>query len=90
MPNVPSFRRIPARAIDPIRGASTWALGSQTCKGYVGVFTSKAIIWQNNNKELLVSQIVGTGEMRDTDPAFIMTPMAIRRGVLLKMVYITR
>lgn len=28
-PYLPSFKRIPARIIDPATGASTWALGSQ-------------------------------------------------------------
>lgn len=43
-PYVPNFRRMPARIIDPATGASTWALGSQRCTKYNGVFTIKAKI----------------------------------------------
>lgn len=36
-PKAPSFRRIPARIIDPYTGASTCALGSQLCRMNIGI-----------------------------------------------------
>jgi hypothetical protein len=42
MPYPPSFRRIPAKIIDPATGASTWAFGSQRWEIYRGIFTRKA------------------------------------------------
>jgi len=38
-PYPPSFNKIPARIIDPARGASTWALGNHRCKKKIGNFT---------------------------------------------------
>lgn len=43
-PYLPSFKRIPARAIEPATGASTCALGSHRCVPYIGIFAMKAII----------------------------------------------
>lgn len=43
-PYLPSFRRMPARIMDPATGASTWALGSHKCKVYRGIFTINAIM----------------------------------------------
>lgn len=41
-PYPPSFRRIPARIIEPANGASTWALGNHKCTEYIGNLTKKA------------------------------------------------
>ena len=41
-PKIPNFSIIPAKSIDPIKGASTWAWGSQIWKGKRGIFTIKA------------------------------------------------
>lgn len=41
-PYPPSFRRIPARIIDPATGASTWALGNQRWTRNRGSLTKKA------------------------------------------------
>lgn len=38
----PIFSRIPARIIEPTVGASTWALGSQTCNRKRGSLIMKA------------------------------------------------
>lgn len=43
-PYLPSFRRIPARIIEPATGASTWAFGSHRWVRYRGVFTKNAMI----------------------------------------------
>lgn len=43
-PYLPSFRRIPARIMDPATGASTWAFGSHRCRVYSGIFVMKARI----------------------------------------------
>lgn len=42
-PYPPSLSRMPARIIDPATGASTWALGSQRCVEYKGIFTKNAM-----------------------------------------------
>jgi len=42
IPKAPNFKRIAARIIDPAKGASTWALGSQIWKKYIGSFTINA------------------------------------------------
>lgn len=60
-PYPPSFRRIPARIIDPATGASTCALGSHRCVVYRGIFTINAIIKINDvgrGKELNVVCII--------------------------------
>lgn len=41
-PYPPSFKRIPARIIDPATGASTWALGSHRWTVNIGNFTKNA------------------------------------------------
>lgn len=51
-PYVPNFSNIPASTIDPATGASTWALGSQRCVRYMGVFTRNArIVISHHNVE---------------------------------------
>lgn len=40
-PNLPNFKRIPAKIIDPETGASTWAFGNQMCNKKIGIFTIK-------------------------------------------------
>jgi len=47
-PYLPNFRSNPAKIIDPLVLASTWALGNQKCKPITGIFTKKGI----NNKKL--------------------------------------
>lgn len=47
-PYPPSFKRTPAKIIDPATGASTWALGSQRWVRNKGVFTRKAVIVINH------------------------------------------
>lgn len=42
-PYPPSFNKIPARIIDPLRGASTWAFGSHKCTPHIGNLTRKAV-----------------------------------------------
>lgn len=44
MPKLPSFKRTPARTMEPATGASTWALGNQRCVKNIGVLTRKAAI----------------------------------------------
>ena len=51
MPYPPSLSKIAARTIEPAMGASTWALGSQRCRPYSGIFTIKAIIHANQKKK---------------------------------------
>lgn len=41
-PYPPSFNKIPAKIIEPAKGASTCALGNQRCTEYMGSFTKKA------------------------------------------------
>lgn len=43
IPYPPSFKRIPARTMEPAMGASTWAFGSQRWTPYSGIFTKNAI-----------------------------------------------
>jgi len=38
-PYLPSFNITPASSIEPIKGASTCALGNQMCKVYIGDLT---------------------------------------------------
>jgi len=40
-PYLPSFNITPASSIEPIKGASTCALGNQICKVYIGDLTKK-------------------------------------------------
>jgi len=48
-PYPPNFRRMAAKIIDPAMGASTWALGNQRWKPYIGIFMTKAKR-QNNHQ----------------------------------------
>lgn len=48
-PDIPSLSMIPAKIIEPIVEASTWALGSQTCKKNRGIFTRIIIIIIKDN-----------------------------------------
>jgi hypothetical protein len=41
-PYPPSFKSTPAKIIEPLTGASTWALGSHKWTMYIGIFTKKA------------------------------------------------
>lgn len=50
IPYPPSFRRTPARIIEPAIGASTWALGSHRCAPYMGIFTRKASMIGSHQK----------------------------------------
>lgn len=43
-PYLPNLSRIPAKAIDPATGASTWALGSHRWVPYIGILAMKADI----------------------------------------------
>jgi len=43
-PYPPNFNKIAAKIMDPIIGASTWALGSHKCPIKIGSFTKKANI----------------------------------------------
>lgn len=43
-PNDPNLRRMPASAILPATGASTWALGSHRCTLYIGLLTMNASV----------------------------------------------
>lgn len=49
-PTPPSFKRTPAKIIDPKVGASTWAIGNQKWSPYIGSLTEKARKIKNNNK----------------------------------------
>jgi hypothetical protein len=61
-PYLPNFNRIPARAIDPATGASTWALGSHKWVPYRGIFTINADI---NKIHHILGNVVGIGTMRE-------------------------
>lgn len=41
-PYPPSFKSTPAKIMDPLTGASTWALGSHKCTINMGIFTKNA------------------------------------------------
>jgi len=43
-PYLPNFNKRPAKIIEPLVLASTWALGSQKCNPMTGIFTKKGII----------------------------------------------
>ena len=51
-PYPPSFNRIPASTMDPATGASTWALGSHKWVINMGVFTKKAAMVINHQKDV--------------------------------------
>lgn len=44
IPYPPSFRRTATSTILPVIGTSTWALSSQSCRPYNGIFTMNSII----------------------------------------------
>ena len=43
IPTPPSFRRAPAKIIEPKVGASTCAIGNQKCRPYTGSLTANAV-----------------------------------------------
>lgn len=43
IPNLPNLSKTPAKSIDPVVDASTWALGSQICTKYIGNFVKTPI-----------------------------------------------
>lgn len=43
IPNPPNFNKMAAKIIEPITGASTWALGNHKCPKKIGNFTINAI-----------------------------------------------
>lgn len=47
-PYPPSFNKTAAKIMDPSKGASTWALGSQRWVKNIGSFTRKASIKRND------------------------------------------
>lgn len=59
MPYPPSFSRTAARTMEPAMGASTWALGSQRCRPYKGIFTKNAIIQASHKRELDQESVSG-------------------------------
>ena len=50
-PYEPSFRRIPAKIIDPATGASTCAFGSHRCVMYRGSLTRNAAMQVNHHED---------------------------------------
>lgn len=77
IPYPPNLRRTAARIIEPSKGASTWALGSQRCVIYMGILTKKAsirniiiekldiIIILNGNERFLFIKIILISKGRD-------------------------
>lgn len=63
MPYPPSFNRTAARTMEPAMGASTWALGSQRCKPYRGIFTKNAIIQASHKRELDQESVRGRAKI---------------------------
>jgi hypothetical protein len=46
----PSLNRMDARTMEPVIGASTWALGSHRCSPYNGILTINAIIHASHSR----------------------------------------
>lgn len=44
IPYPPNFNKIAAKTIDPITGASTWALGNHKCPKKIGNLIKKAAL----------------------------------------------
>jgi len=51
-PYPPSFNNTPAKIIDPVTGASRWALGNHKCTKNIGNFTKKAKIDPKNTNKV--------------------------------------
>lgn len=51
IPQPPNFNKTAAKKMDPIVGASTWALGNQICKIKIGNLTLNI---KNNNKNIIL------------------------------------
>lgn len=92
-PYLPSFRRMPARIIDPATGASTCALGSHRCVVYRGVLTRNAIT-VSNHQIVLVLGLNGNiqfGRIIDRCPEALKIKVKDkRRGKEAVTVYIMR
>ena len=55
---MPSFRRMPAKSIEPAVGASVCASGSHVWKGKDGTFTANAMAMpKNNQRPVLVAKL---------------------------------
>ena len=50
--NPPNFSSNPAKIIEPVNGASTWALGNHKCTPYMGNLTKNADIVRNISIDL--------------------------------------
>lgn len=87
IPYAPSFRRIPAKIIDPATGASTWALGSHWCRVYTGNFTKNAPIISRVSFWFKGSVMEGRMILREL-LEFIIMKRAMRRGTEAVRVYI--
>jgi hypothetical protein len=61
-PYLPNFSKIPAKAIDPATGASTWALGSHKWVPYKGILAINADIRRIHHT---LGNEVGIGEIND-------------------------
>lgn len=48
-PYPPNFNKTPAKIIEPLKGASTCALGSHKCVKYIGILIINAITIPNQN-----------------------------------------
>lgn len=57
IPYPPSFSKIAAKIIEPITGASTWALGSHKWIKYIGYFTKNPVIIMIKIKEELLERL---------------------------------
>lgn len=77
-PYLPNFKSSPARIIDPLVLASTWALGSQKCRPITGIFTRNGI--NNSSPNQLVVETLPLKKEKETkgDIIIIMT----RKGIL--------
>lgn len=84
-PYPPSLRRMPARIMEPATGASTWALGSQRCIVYIGIFTRKAQMQADHQIGLVVGNWEGMRKEACLLKACVMQ-IARRRGSLAVMV----
>jgi hypothetical protein len=50
IPYPSSFSRTATSTIEPVTGASTWALGSHRCNSYNGILTINAIIHASQSR----------------------------------------
>ena len=57
-PKPPSLSRSPAKIIEPVNGASTWAFGNHKCTPYKGNFTKKAATVETTRISLNIESIV--------------------------------